>query len=157
MESWREELYQLYHYGVKGQKWGVRKDRKKDAISKKYEKIAKRSRQISGKGSEKDDIRWLVKNRPSIKAHAYNSSKSEIDEYTEKFMKKYYGQNGIDANRLEELSVHMAEIMNTKVSDLRTPSGRAVAFIYKKDLNSMNWPYGYNGINLYGIAETGKR
>lgn len=47
--------YELYHHGVKGQKWGVRRDKYLARIAKNNERIAKREKYLSTVGAKKRD------------------------------------------------------------------------------------------------------
>ena len=56
--------YELYHHGVKGQKWGVRRDKYLAKIAKNNQRIAKREKYLNTVGAKKRDekaARWQMK------------------------------------------------------------------------------------------------
>lgn len=56
--------YELYHHGVKGQKWGVRRDKYLARIAKNNDRIAKREKYLSTVGAKKRDemaAHWQLK------------------------------------------------------------------------------------------------
>ena len=122
MEAWREELYQLYHHGVKGQKWGVRRYQNEDG-----------SLTPAGRRHlEKMDKKWVKQNVKSIHKNALQESRDELKDYVMNELNPRFQGQKHGANYNNALNRKMAEIMNTKVSDIRSPSGKVIQFIAKR-------------------------
>ena len=62
MWQWTDGSMELYHYGIKGMKWGVRKSRAKAAKSTKSRAKANGSTKSRKKTSQKNDILTVYKN-----------------------------------------------------------------------------------------------
>lgn len=106
---------ELYHYGVKGMKWGVRK-RLNDRLERKHKG---RARKILTESAEKKN---LVKTGPRGKI---TSSRRHIDSYREPFS---FGMN-------EQLIQHIVDQNNRVV--LSSIGDRAIAS-GKKHVESLN-------------------
>jgi hypothetical protein len=74
--------YELYHWGVKGMKWGVRKDRKDtSSVNKDYtDKQRKRDRAFYGAGGEKRINKKLNEGHGIQGARHYESERKERNE-----------------------------------------------------------------------------
>ena len=76
---------------------------------------------------DKKDTKWADKNYEKITEKAYKASKKELRQYVKELENNPYSKNAMN-----KYNRHMAEIMNTKVSDLRAPSGKVVRFVAKR-------------------------
>ena len=114
---------ELYHYGVKGMKWGVRRFQNSDG-----------SLTAAGrKRLEKKDQKWAKKKTEKITAKAKKASQRELDAYGKELLKLPGARNSdgrLSAQTVNAYNRKMAELMSQKTSDLRAPSGRIA---YKKD------------------------
>ena len=115
----------LTHYGINGQKWGVRRYQNPDGT---LTEAGKRHYQ-------KLDDRWVKRKADKIEEKAYKQSQREMKKVTKQLDKKY--QIRSDNERLgrtymNEYNQNLARVMNTKVSDLQSPSGRLVKFVAKR-------------------------
>lgn len=116
---------ELYHYGIIGMKWGIRRYQNSDG-----------SLTPAGRRRlEKQDTKWAKKKSSKITAQAKKLSQRELDVYGNYLLKL---PNAINANgKLSAQTVNaynrkMAELMSQKVSEIRAPSGRVVSFVAKR-------------------------
>ena len=110
---------ELKHYGILGMHWGVRRYQNEDgtlteAGKKHYAKL---------------DNKWADRHATKIQNKAYKQSQREMKK-VEKQLKKQYDVRG--RQYMNAYNQNLARIMSTKVSNLSTPSGKAVRFVAKR-------------------------
>ena len=116
---------ELYHYGIKGMRWGIRRYQNPDG-----------SLTPAGiRRLEKADIKWAKKKTDKITAQAKKASQKELDSYGKELLKlpNALKANGkLSAQTVNAYNRKMAELMSQKTSDIRAPSGRVVSFVAKR-------------------------
>ena len=115
---------ELYHHGVKGMKWGVRKDRKRDSATKKIRTIKPKSKDIFRYASSmlkiktKDDIQeWSENEDAKIRDDLFYGkiSKKEakrrsdfLASQTAYMLRAVNGRQFVNNNRIMDLSAQQA-------------------------------------------------
>ena len=116
---------ELYHYGIKGMRWGIRRYQNSDG-----------SLTPAGiRHLEKADVKWVKKKTDKITAQAKKASQKELDAYGKELLKlpNALKSNGkLSAQTVNAYNRKMAELMSKKTSDIRAPSGRVVSFVAKR-------------------------
>lgn len=117
--------HELTHHGVLGQRWGIRHFQNKDGSLTE----AGRSRLI------KQDNKWVKKKSDKITETAKKKSAKELNQYIDELLRSPRAVNKsgkISAAAINAYNKKMASLMNEKVSDLRSPSGKVVKFVAKR-------------------------
>lgn len=109
----------LNHHGILGMHWGIR-----------------RTPEQLGRRSEKKDMRWVNKNYDKIYKKAFKKSSKELNDFVKgELNPKYIEQvkaGKVGKKYINEYNRKLAQLMNTKVTDLAAPSGRVVQFVAKR-------------------------
>lgn len=116
---------ELYHWGIKSMKWGVRRYQNPDGSLT----------PVGRKRLEKADYKWAKKKTDKITAQAKKASQKELDKYGNELLQlpNAFRSNGkLSAQVVNAYNKKMAELMSQKTSEIRAPSGRVVSFVAKR-------------------------
>lgn len=115
---------EMYHHGILGQKWGVRRFQNKDGTLT----------AAGQKRLEKKDANWAHKNHDKIVSKARKDVSKELDQYANQLLKNpssVTSKGKISSSTINSYNRKMAELMNESVKNVIAPSGRVVQFVAK--------------------------
>lgn len=116
---------ELYHHGILGQKWGVRRFQNADG-----------SLTSAGqKRREKRDAEWAKKKSDKITSQAQKKNQKALNKYADELLRdpnSVTKSGKLKASTINAYNQKMAELMSQSTSSLRSPSGRVVTFVAKR-------------------------
>lgn len=116
---------EIQHHGIRGQKWGVRRFQNADGTLT----------EVGKKRLARQDDRWVKRNATKVHDKAFKQSQREMRKETKKLDRKYSIRSDNERNGrryMNEYNQKLAEIMNTKVKNVSSPSGKVIKFVAKR-------------------------
>lgn len=121
----------LQHWGILGQKWGKRNGPPYPLSSSQMSRAEKRM--------NKKDAKWARKNYEKIYKKTYKVSSKEAESLFKEALAKsetpiqVYGADGkLTKAYINLYNRSLAEVMNSRVSEWVSPSGKVVKFVAKR-------------------------
>ena len=116
---------ELYHHGILGQRWGVRRFQNPDG-----------SLTDAGKRHyEKKDTKWASRNSKRIQGRVEKKVSKDMKRYNKELSRQpgYWNKDRtVSKAAINAYNQKMAQLMNERVGDIAAPSGRVVRFVAKR-------------------------
>ena len=132
---------ELYHFGIKGQKWGIRRFQNADGS---LTELGKRRLQ-------KKDDKWASKNYSKITIKTQKKIARQLNKYANQLAKdssSYTSRGKLSSSAINSYNRKMAELMNTAVGDIKSPSGKVVKFVAKRGELGVHMALADQGYNI---------
>lgn len=122
----------LMHHGILGMHWGVRRYQNEDGT---LTAAGKRRKARMDEKSMKKDVKWAKRHEKSIMKQATKRTKSDMRKYEKGELRDLVKvtKAGKDSRTyMNAYNRKLASLMNTAMSDVTAPSGRAIRFVAKR-------------------------
>lgn len=122
----------LMHHGILGMHWGVRRYQNEDGT---LTAAGKRRKARMDEKSMKKDVKWAKRHEKSIMKQATKRTKSDMRKYEKGELRDLVkaAKAGKDSRTyMNAYNRKLASLMNTAMSDVTAPSGRAIRFVAKR-------------------------
>ena len=151
---------ELKHFGIKGQKWGVRRFQNPDGTRT---AAGRRKKREYDAGLSKKDQRWVKRKSDKITQKTEKAVKKDLVKYAQELMKNpdaTRSDGKLSSKTITAYNNRMAELMNNKISGMTAPSGKSIAFVAKRGETGVFmavYDQGYNMDRIKnGIYSSGK-
>ena len=119
------KIDEMYHHGILGQKWGVRRFQNKDGTLT----------AAGQKHLEKKDAKWAHKNHNKIVSKVRKDISKELNQYADQLLKNpssITSKGKISSSAINSYNRKMAELMSNSAKNIIAPSGRVIQFVAKR-------------------------
>ena len=141
----------LQHHGILGQKWGRRRFQNSDGT-------------LTPRGQtrlDKKDNKWALTKGEKIKMKLQKSISKDMNEFMQTQLEISYTSKGkFSSNTILQYNNKLAKLMNSRVPEIRAPSGRVLRFVAKRGELGVHTAVADAGYDLNqlkrGVFKTGK-
>lgn len=122
----------LMHHGILGMHWGVRRYQNEDGT---LTAAGKRRKARMDEKSMKKDVKWAKRHEKSIMKQATKRTKSDMRKYEKGELRDLVKATKAGKDSRTYMNAYnrkLASLMNTAMSDVTAPSGRAIRFVAKR-------------------------
>lgn len=122
----------LIHHGILGMHWGVRRYQNEDGT---LTVAGKRRKARMDEKSMKKDVKWAKRHEKSIMKQATKRTKSDMRKYEKGELRDLVKATKAGKDSRTYMNTYnrkLASLMNTAMSDVTAPSGRAIRFVAKR-------------------------
>ena len=113
----------LQHHGILGQHWGLRRFQNSDGS-------------LTPRGQarlDKKDDKWASTKGEKIKEKVQKSVSKNMDEFVRTQLDMVYTSKGkLSSSTVLQYNNKLAQLMNSRISDISAPSGRVLRFVAKR-------------------------
>ena len=141
----------IMHFGIRGQRWGVRNYQNPDGS-------------LTSRGAARlqaKDEKWVATKGEKIKDKTQKAVNKDIQKFVKKELNPKFKSNGkLSSESILKYNNKLAELMNKKIGDIPTPSGKVLRFVAKRGEVGVHTAYADAGYDLSklsnGVFSTGK-
>jgi len=141
----------IRHFGILGQKWGIRRYQNPDgSLTPRGEDHAR-----------KQDEKWIRTKGEKIKEKTQSAISNEMHEFVKNELNPQFKANGkLASSTILKYNLKAAELMNKRIGDIPTPSGKVLRFVAKRGEIGVHTAYADAGYDLNqlrrGVFNSGK-
>lgn len=143
---------ELFHYGILGQRWGIR--RYQSYATTGPRKGGKTGREIGEARSLKKDIKWSKRHEGRIMKKAYRATNKDMRKYEREELAplaRAYKVGRKSKTYINAYNRKLADLMNTSLDDIETPNGRVIRFVAKRGQMGVYLAVADKGYNMNQI------
>ena len=148
----------LKHHGIPGQKWGERRYQNEDGS------LTEEGRRRYGRElqrMDKMDERWAKRKGAKIEKATRKAVSKEISGYAKTELKPEKNKDGkLSSSTILRYNTKLAQLMNNRIGDLPTRSGRVLRFVAKRGDLGVHMGFASKDYNMdlvkRGVFSSGK-